>query len=271
MQRWTRKTSVDHEELWHARLDGIDPGHVLMSTKPGSRCLVIQVFGTARDLQPLQKRFGGTLSAADLEMPCLPAPPIPIRDRLRIHSVEPETPLHHRDIVIPQGMAFGTGEHATTATCLRLLCDLAPALRPGWTALDAGTGSGLLAIACERLGASAVVAFDNDPVCIRIVKENLERNRCRRVRVLVHDVRKALRIPKVDVILANLFSSLLIESSRGLRQHLQAGGHLIFSGILKSQIREVCAGLKAGGFEEPRIVTRGKWCAGLAQVGLARH
>lgn len=271
MQRWTRKTSVDQEELWHARLDGIDPGHVLMTMKPGSRCLVIQVFGTARELQPLQKRFGGTLSAATLDIPSAPAPSIPIRGRLRIHSVEPETPLRPGDIVIPQGMAFGTGDHATTATCLRLLCDLAPALRSGWTALDAGTGSGLLAIACEHLGASGVVAFDNDPVCIRIVKENLERNGCRNVRTLVHDVRKVLRIPKVDVVLANLFSSLLLECAPGLRQCLRADGHLIFSGILKSQIHEVCAGLKAGGFEEPRIVTRGKWCAGLVRPGLARH
>ena len=264
MQRWTRKTSVDQEELWHARLDGIDPGHVLMTTKPGSRCLVIQVFGTARELQPLQQRYGGTLSAAQLDIPCEAAAPISIRGRLFIHRAEPSIPRSPGDIVIPQGMAFGTGDHATTATCLRLLCDLAKTLPPGWTALDAGTGSGLLAIACERLGASEVVAFDNDPVCIRIVQENLERNGCRNVRALVHDVRKALRFPKVDVVLANLFSSLLLESASGLRGRLRTNGHLIFSGILKTQIHEVCAGLKAEGFEEPRIVTRGKWCAGLA-------
>jgi ribosomal protein L11 methyltransferase len=163
-------------------------------------------------------------------------------------------------------MAFGTGDHATTATCLRLLCDLLPTLPGNWNALDAGTGTGILAIAAEKLGASAVEAFDFDPVCIRVSKENAKTNRCRKVAFSVADSRRVGAFQKADVILANLYSELLIASALGLVKKLKPGGHFIFSGVLVRQAEEVSAALIKCGLSKPRLIKRGKWCAGICSV-----
>ena len=168
-----------------------------------------------------------------------------------------------RDIFIPAGMAFGTGDHATTATCLRLLCDIGPNLPAGWRALDAGTGTGILAIAAEKLGASAVEAFDFDHVCIRVSKENAKANRYRKIAFSVADSRRVGAFQKADVILANLYSELLIASAPGLAKKLKLGGHFIFSGVLVSQAAEVSAALEKWGLGTPRLIKRGKWCAGI--------
>ena len=169
-------------------------------------------------------------------------------------------------IVIEPGMAFGTGEHATTATCLRLLCDAVGNFSEGWRAMDAGTGSGILGIAAEKLGASAIEAFDFDPVCVRIAKENAKHPGCRRITVTKADSRKISLFHRADVILANLFSELLLASAPGFARKLANGGWLIFSGVLRKQADEVSAGLVKLGFEPPRIVPRGKWCAGVTRL-----
>ena len=271
MHRWTRRTTARHEELWHLRLATIDPGRMMMLCRPESEALTIHVFGAKRELEPLRKRFGGRVAALKPEVwtgdPARPRAPIPIRGKLRIHSDEASfrgDAEQGRSLLIPAGMAFGTGDHATTATCLRLLCDIAGKLPKGWRALDAGTGSGILAIAAEKLGAARVEAFDFDPVCIRVSKGNARANGCRRISFSVADSRRAAKFAKADVVLANLYSELLIDSAPALAGRLHAGGWLIFSGVLKKQSAEVCAALRKCGFAKPTIITRGKWVAGLA-------
>jgi ribosomal protein L11 methyltransferase len=187
---------------------------------------------------------------------------------LRIHS-DPQSfqndPEPERAILLPAGMAFGTGDHATTASCLRLLCDISSTLPVKWTALDAGTGTGVLAIAAEKLRADAVEAFDFDPVCIRVAKENVRANRCNKIDLSVADARRAGKFQKADVVLANLYSELLIASAPGLLKKLRHDGWFIFSGVLKTQIGEVCTALQNLGLAKPKVVTRGKWCAGIAR------
>ncbi|MEI8311557.1 MAG: 50S ribosomal protein L11 methyltransferase, partial [Verrucomicrobiota bacterium] len=167
---------------------------------------------------------------------------------------------------IPAGMAFGTGEHATTATCLRLLCDVAKSLPEGWRAMDAGTGSGILGIAAEKLGAAAVEAFDFDPTCVRIARENARNNGCRRIKITKADAQKLASFHRADIVLANLFSDLLIASAPGFARKISRGGWLIFSGVLRKQAEEVCGRLVSLGFEAPRVIARGKWCAGVARL-----
>jgi ribosomal protein L11 methyltransferase len=132
--------------------------------------------------------------------------------------------------------------------------------------MDAGTGTGILAIAAEKLGASSIEAFDFDPVCIRVSKENAQANTCRKVEFTIADSRKVGGFKSAHVILANLFSELLIASAPGLAKKLLSGGHLIFSGVLRSQSEEVSRGLEASGFKKPRLVSRGKWCAGITSL-----
>ena len=118
-------------------------------------------------------------------------------------------------------------------------------------------------MAAEKLGAAHVEAFDFDPACVRIAKENAKNNGCRRIKVTKADARRIRGFACAEVIVANLFSELLLASAGGFARKLPPGGHLIFSGVLRKQSREVADGLVCAGFAEPRIIDRGKWCAGL--------
>ncbi len=268
MHRWTRLSTQRMEEDWYARLSHIDPEHLVMLTQAESSALKIQVFGDKKTVEQLVRDFGGKMTqlAPEAWIESQARPPFSIRGRLRIHSDDATfraAANTERDIFIPAGMAFGTGDHATTATCLRLLCDIVPHLPTGWRALDAGTGTGILAIAAEKLSASAVEAFDFDPVCIRVSKENAKANRCRKIAFSVADSQRVGAFQKADVILANLYSELLIASAPGLAKKLKPGGHFIFSGVLVSQAAEVSAALEKCGLGTPRLIKRGKWCAGI--------
>lgn len=272
MYRWTRLSSQKWEDAWEERLQFLGPGRVVMVTWPDSQALKIEAFCDKRTASSLVKRFGGraTLAAAHVwtGSPSRLRAPLAIRGKLRIFSDEAawrKSGTRPGDIWIPAGMAFGTGDHATTATCLRLLCDVSVEMPPGWRAMDAGTGSGILAIAAEKLGAMAVEAFDFDPACVRIAKENAGNNLCKRIRIRKADARKIAGFPRADVIVANLFSELLLDSAPGFSRRLSRGGTLIFSGVLCKQADEVSAGLVRAGFAPPRIITRGKWCAGLTE------
>ena len=272
MFRWTLRSTEAMEEIWHLRLAMIDPECVVMLTKPGSKGLTIHVFGDKKTAESLKKDFGGKVARLSKEILTnnaqQPRAAISIRGRLRIHS-DPASlagdPQPERAILLPAGMALGTGDHATTASCLRLLCDISPTLPVKWSALDAGTGTGILAIAAEKLGAAAVEAFDFDPVCIRVSKENVRANRCKKIALSVADAQRVGKFQKADVVLANLYSELLIASAPGLLKKLHPNGWFIFSGVLKTQIAEVCAALQNLGLAKPKVVTRGKWCAGIAR------
>ena len=272
MYRWTRLSSQKWEDAWAERLQFIGPERVAMSTWPGSRALKIEVFCDRKTGLQLVKRFGGRTVKIDERLlsgqTATPRPPLSIRGKLRIYSDEQMWRASHFSggMWIPAGMAFGTGDHATTATCLRLLSDLAAEFPSGWRAMDAGTGSGILAIAAERLGASAVEAFDFDPACVRISKANARANGCRKIQFTLADSRVLGDFHNADVILANLFSELLLASAPGFARKLLPGGWLIFSGVLRTQAGDVVTGLVKAGFEPPRIVSRGKWCAGIAAL-----
>lgn len=272
MFRWTRQSTEAMEEIWHLRLATIDPECVVMLTKPGSKGLTIHVFGDKKNTESLKKDFGGKVTRLSNAIwtgnAQQPRAAISIRGRLRIHSDAQSfqnDPEPDRAILLPAGMAFGTGDHATTASCLRLLCDISPTLPVKWSALDAGTGTGILAIAAEKLGADAVEAFDFDPVCIRVSKENVRANRCKKIDLSVAEAQRVGKFQKADVVLANLYSELLIASAPGLLKKLRPDGWFIFSGVLKTQIAEVCAALQNLGLAKPKVVTRGKWCAGIAR------
>lgn len=134
-------------------------------------------------------------------------------------------------IVIPASAAFGTGEHVTTAMSLRLLEELTRHWKPGWSALDLGTGSGILALAARRFGAGRVLGLDIDPTAISTAKSNAKLNTIRSAIFQLADVRKWKSARETHVITANLYSDLLTEILPKLRR----SGWLILSGILRVQ------------------------------------
>jgi ribosomal protein L11 methyltransferase len=192
-------------------------------------------------------------------------PLLRIGKRLIISDGEAKTGGSRRQgpshLVIPAGAAFGTGGHVTTAMTLRLLEEVTREMEKGWALADLGTGSGILALAARRLGAGRVIAVDNDPTAISTARANARLNGIRRVVFQVADIRHWRPRGKVDVVTANLFSELLIETLPRLSRFLTGGGQLIVSGILPSQRSEVSRALRRNGFHIIETRRRGKWVA----------
>lgn len=141
-------------------------------------------------------------------------------------------------IVIEPGMAFGTGQHATTRGCLEAI-EEALAAGPVASALDVGTGSGVLAIALTRLGVGRVVACDVDPAVLAAARANLARNGAARVLLLAGGI-GAVRGP-CALVVANLLADALVAEARALARLVRPGGRLVVSGILAAQVDRVLA------------------------------
>jgi ribosomal protein L11 methyltransferase len=142
------------------------------------------------------------------------------------------TRLQLLSIVIEPSMGFGTGHHATTRLCLAALQRIT---LTGASVLDAGAGSGILAIAAARLGATAVFGVDCDADAILSANGNLALNPdASGIRFAVADL-TAVSLPRSDVITANLTGALLTRMADGLLDALTPGGALILSGILAAE------------------------------------
>jgi ribosomal protein L11 methyltransferase len=158
-------------------------------------------------------------------------------------------------IVIDPSTGFGTGHHETTRLCLTLLQELDLA---GRTAIDVGTGSGVLAIAAARLGAARVVAFDDDPEALRNARENVERNGVSgSVQVLEADLANFSATPS-PVVIANITAAVLQRFADRLAILLQPGGVLIASGFSPAEVDDV---VSAFAMAVDRRVTEGAWAA----------
>ena len=138
-------------------------------------------------------------------------------------------------IVIEPSMGFGTGHHATTRLCLAALQRLD--LR-GRSVIDVGTGSGVLAIVARRLGASGVLAIDDDPDAIAAAEANVALNHESRIALEVGDFR-ASKIGQFDLVTANLTGALLTASADRLASLAIPGGRLILSGFMDHEERDV--------------------------------
>jgi ribosomal protein L11 methyltransferase len=137
-------------------------------------------------------------------------------------------------IRLHMGLAFGTGEHPTTALCLDWLD---AHVRPGATVLDYGCGSGVLAIAALALGASHAWVTDNDPQALAATRSNAELNGAEQQVTIA--VPEALPAVTVDIVAANILAGPLIALAPHLAAHLRPGGALVLAGILSTQAAEV--------------------------------
>lgn len=152
-----------------------------------------------------------------------------------------------RTIVIDPGMAFGTGEHATTRGVVRLMQHV---VRPGMVVADLGAGSAVLAIAAAKLGATRVAAVEMDEDAIGNAEANVARNGVAgRVTVLHGDAGIFLPLlAPVDVVLANIISSVLVSLLPAIADALAPGGRAILSGILQEERESMLAELEASGW-----------------------
>ena len=137
-------------------------------------------------------------------------------------------------LVINPSMAFGTGHHATTQGCLEAIEALSSKHGPPSTALDLGTGSGILAIALAKLGTPTVWATDIDPIALEEAQKNGEANQVAEVIHLSETPVDQFSSP-VHLLVANLFSITLVSLAPHLERLVQGGGYAILSGILVDQ------------------------------------
>jgi ribosomal protein L11 methyltransferase len=280
--RWVKT----HEDALQAHA----PGQLVIVRKSGHKRLELEIVCRSRsDSTALIKEFGGRIEPLPrnwLErFARSDSKPIKIGKRLMIvRSLNelkhcsircPQRSSHRRDrpdalrtapfraghlkagLAIPASLAFGTGEQATTAMSLRFLEQLTRRWRCGWSLVDLGTGSGILALAAKCFCAGRVIGIDNDPAAISVAKSNARLNRIRGASFQLGDVHKWNSAQEIDVITANLYSDLLIE----ILPKLGCSRWLIISGILQSQQNELVRALQRNHRDIVSAKRRGKWVA----------
>jgi ribosomal protein L11 methyltransferase len=159
-------------------------------------------------------------------------------------------------VTLDPGMAFGTGTHGTTYTCLLALTAW---LRPGMAACDVGTGSGILAIAAAKLGAGRLVATDNDDLAVRVARENAALNGVAdRVDFRVADLLAGIDGP-FDLVIANILAPVILQLIPALPAVLSPGGLFLSSGYILTQEDDIAAALAAAGHDVLARYERDGW------------
>ena len=161
-------------------------------------------------------------------------------------------------IELDPGMAFGTGYHPSTRLCLQALQDC---IKGGETVLDVGTGSGILAIASVKLGASKAVGLDVDSAAVEVAQTNVENERlCDTIEIRQSDSPRAFD-GAAEVVVANIVANVIIEMAEDLCAKLKPGAKLITSGIVNERANEVAEKLEGAGARTVEIRQDGEWTA----------
>ncbi len=160
------------------------------------------------------------------------------------------------DIVITPKMSFGTGHHATTFLMVVLMEKI---IFTNKTVLDFGTGTGVLAILAEKMGAASVVAIDYDEWSINNALENIEANQCKNIIVEKRD--NILGLSCVDIILANINLNVLQNNAKELSELVISGSFLIISGFLETDESVIISTFVKNGFSRKEVFEKEGWIA----------
>jgi len=171
---------------------------------------------------------------------------------IRAHFHAPITEVEHELVITPK-MSFGTGHHATTYMMIQAMQGLD---FRGKSVFDFGTGTGVLAILAEKLGAREVMATDIDPWSIENSLENVATNQCHRIRVQQMDT-----VPQgaFDIILANINKHVILAQLSALGQQLKEGGVILLSGLLDSDFEDIENEAVVNNISISVRMTKGSW------------
>ncbi|MEO7310305.1 MAG: 50S ribosomal protein L11 methyltransferase [Chitinophagaceae bacterium] len=165
----------------------------------------------------------------------------------------PITHVAHEIIITPK-MSFGTGHHATTWMMLKAMQSIDFKKK---SVIDFGTGTGVLAILAEKMGASTIVAIDCDDWCIENGRENVEANNCERINIIKANHPNAAG--KADVILANINKNIILAALKDFSTILNENGILLISGILKDDIADIVYSGGEAGLKMVKSTERNGW------------
>ncbi|MBR8700552.1 Ribosomal protein L11 methyltransferase [Fusobacterium sp. DD29] len=166
-------------------------------------------------------------------------------------------------IELDPGRAFGTGSHPTTSLCLKLMEEN---IKPGDSVIDVGTGSGILMIAAEKLGASEIYGTDIDPLAVASAKENLALNRVEKAKVYLGDLISVVEDKKFDIVVANILADVLMILLQDISKVVKKGGKIIFSGIIDDKCEILKREVESYGFEVEEIRADKEWRAFLIKA-----
>ena len=158
------------------------------------------------------------------------------------------------EIVITPKMSFGTGHHATTYMMVQQMCSLDFKNK---TVFDFGTGTGILAILAEKMGAASVFAIDNDEWSIFNFEENIQTNQCNRI-----EFKKTEAIDQTkqyDIILANINKNVIIDNLQALFTIMKPDSILLLSGLLTSDEKDICEAANKFSLQQIVLIERNNW------------
>lgn len=161
------------------------------------------------------------------------------------------------ELTLDPGMALGTGTHPTTQLMLSLLESV---IRGGETMIDVGTGSGILAIAAERLGVGDILATDVDEIAVRNAEANIKLNPVSHITVTANDLLKGITL-SADLIVANILAEVLVPLIPQVRPRLKAHGHFLLAGIIADKATLIIRTLEDNGFSIAQRREAGGWVA----------
>ncbi|MCF2639068.1 50S ribosomal protein L11 methyltransferase [uncultured Fusobacterium sp.] len=168
-------------------------------------------------------------------------------------------------IELDPGRAFGTGSHPTTSLCLKLMEEN---IKEGDSVIDVGTGSGILMIAADRLGASEVYGTDIDELAVESAKENLELNGISedRAKVYLGNLVTVVNGKKFDVVVANILADVLLILLNDISKVVKKDGLVIFSGIIDEKCELLKREVEALGMEILEVKADKEWRAMLIKA-----
>jgi ribosomal protein L11 methyltransferase len=181
--------------------------------------------------------------------------PIIIEDfcAVRAGFHHPITNVKYEVIITPK-MSFGTGHHATTWMMMKAMESIDFTAK---TVIDFGTGTGLLAILAEKMGAESIAAIDYDDWCIENGNENIVANNSQKVKMVKADIPDAA--PLSDVVLANINKHIILANIESLKKLLNKDGLLLISGILKEDENDIVTRANQLGLKLVTILERNGW------------
>lgn len=168
-------------------------------------------------------------------------------------------------IELDPGRAFGTGSHPTTSLCLKLM---EGNISEGDSVIDVGTGSGILMIAADRLGASEIYGTDIDELAVESAKENLELNKISEEKAKVYkgDLISVVENKKFDVVVANILADVLLILLHDISKVVKPNGKIIFSGIIEDKCELLKREVESLGFTVEEIKADKEWRAMLIKA-----
>ncbi|WP_167628098.1 50S ribosomal protein L11 methyltransferase [Listeria valentina] len=186
--------------------------------------------------------------------------PVAITDSITVAPTWEDYRPREDELVIEldPGMAFGTGTHPTTQLSMRAISEF---VKPDDRVIDVGTGSGVLAILCAKLGAESVLALDLDEVAVRAARENVLQNHVEaKVELRQNDLLNGIE-EEADMIVANILAEVILLFPHDVYRLLKPGGYFIASGIIENKAEQVREALIEASLVVLETRQQGDWVA----------